>query len=83
MSVGRLFTRNPVWVALTAKITFVAVASIRLRVWGRLEEASCWAEQRWQVHGRKYRRTVDAAKQVAHFEFEHNEETIEFLMRFG
>ena len=83
MTLARMLSALPVVQRLAAKTTFVGISPVKLRKWSRLDEASAWAENRWNESRQKYRRDVDPTLQTASFEFEHIEEAIEFLMRFG
>ena len=62
---------------------FTAVSTIPLRYWHQLDVASSWAESRWEEANRRYRRLVDVEGRSATFEFETDEDTAEFLFKFG
>lgn len=83
VKITSLIANLPSVKSLRDRQAFKAVSSIPLRDWYQLKEASSWSEARWNDFGRKYRKRTDADEQRAWFEFESDEDAVEFLLRFG
>lgn len=83
MNISKMFAESPTVRKLREKQDFVGKGQIALGDWTRLEEASAWSEGRWERHKQKYRRHVRVEQETADFEFEHDDETVEFRLKFG
>jgi hypothetical protein len=83
MSIRAIFDRLAIMKEIAERGNFPPAVAVSLQNWSDLDEASTWAEARWKEAQRKYRRKVDAVGYQAHFEFEHDDDQIEFLLRYG
>lgn len=83
MSVGAIFAAMPMIQRIRARHAFVPCGAVPLRHWWQLDAASGWCERRWRDDARHYRRTVRVADCQAEFEFGSDDDTVEFLLRFG
>ena len=83
VSIPKMLAANPIFQQVNARQNFLAVAAIVLRDWGLLEQAEDWCKLRWKHYGRQYRLSTREEDCYAIFEFPDDDDTVEFLMRFG